>query len=846
MFIIAGLTYLLVAMGNHLQDLKKKDSFDPYEILGISTSASEKEVKVAYRKLATIMHPDKHTDDPEAAGKFIKLTQAYNALTDPVAKDNYLKYGSPDGPKSFSIGIPLPSFLFKEEYRTVTLIMFFLFLLVIIPGGGWWIYSTVFKYNKHGILTVNEAKFEELVDEELKAKEVPEVLSEAAEYQERIQPEEPKELEKLLPKEEGVSAKSRKVQLLISAFMNKVPISNSKLLDEQRYVLMLAPRMLAYLADMTAQPGFESPVILQILEFSQHFYQGLNDEESPFLQLPYMTKDTIAQLRLQKKPFKEFLSLTPEKRGLSPTFNETQIQAIESTIATLPKVTLKVSCGVEGSEGIYVGDILSIKIQLDISRSVNDTDSESTEDAPFSAHSNYYPHSKQEIIWLVVSNNKNPSQYNCVKINRKATSVNKKVSSFISKVYIFAFSNVAQQPGYFSYTVRAIFDCYKGLDCTETISIVAKRADQRPVEEEIEDPDLTKPSFVESLVTSIKGKDQDPDAELLEETDDQAKVIEKPKKNKHKKGKKGKVKDDQQILINEYEANYCNCIHSIDQIQTNRRIKIIKLMGNAQSKKRAVFISAGVITLAGLGYGAYRLMVPKSFKARLDREISAIGKFDPTKTRTIPPKTLLKIIIIVFKFSYECRREEKVLRRRERTKMLNSQNYENYVREALEAYRLDHDCEKEILKTVLDKLGISERVYLESLQKERAELQQRHCSVAVLDALGIKVNLTEEQAKRLKSRKDLLTQNVNVKNFLKDGMEAEGLQKAGERWKEVLKMIIVLDKLYMEYGLDEKEIAASLRKYGLGLTQNSIGQEHTIVIAIIIPDLLSAFFKLCN
>ncbi|KQX34904.1 hypothetical protein ASD04_16110 [Devosia sp. Root436] len=55
---------------------------DPYTVLGVQRSASEKDIKSAYRKLAKKYHPDQNPDDPSAHGKFAEATNAYDLLTD--------------------------------------------------------------------------------------------------------------------------------------------------------------------------------------------------------------------------------------------------------------------------------------------------------------------------------------------------------------------------------------------------------------------------------------------------------------------------------------------------------------------------------------------------------------------------------------------------------------------------------------------------------------------------------------------------------------------------------------------------------------------------------------------
>ncbi len=55
---------------------------DPYTTLGVSRTATEAEIKSAYRKLAKELHPDRNKDKPDASERFSKVTQAYDLLSD--------------------------------------------------------------------------------------------------------------------------------------------------------------------------------------------------------------------------------------------------------------------------------------------------------------------------------------------------------------------------------------------------------------------------------------------------------------------------------------------------------------------------------------------------------------------------------------------------------------------------------------------------------------------------------------------------------------------------------------------------------------------------------------------
>ena len=66
---------------------------DHYAVLGVSQSASEAEIKKAYRRLARQYHPDQNPDDPEAEAKFKDVANAYEVLGDPDRKARYDRFG---------------------------------------------------------------------------------------------------------------------------------------------------------------------------------------------------------------------------------------------------------------------------------------------------------------------------------------------------------------------------------------------------------------------------------------------------------------------------------------------------------------------------------------------------------------------------------------------------------------------------------------------------------------------------------------------------------------------------------------------------------------------------------
>jgi molecular chaperone DnaJ len=66
---------------------------DYYTVLGVSRTASDKEIATAYRKLAVKYHPDSNRDDEDASRKFKQAAEAYQVLSDPEKRARYDRYG---------------------------------------------------------------------------------------------------------------------------------------------------------------------------------------------------------------------------------------------------------------------------------------------------------------------------------------------------------------------------------------------------------------------------------------------------------------------------------------------------------------------------------------------------------------------------------------------------------------------------------------------------------------------------------------------------------------------------------------------------------------------------------
>lgn len=141
--VVFGLLYFISTIEVQVSET----NFDPWKILGIDELATEKVIKSAYRKLSLKFHPDKvdtksmsqkEIDEVDAA--YVLINKAYKALTDEVTKENFLKYGNPDGPNEVKHGIALPKFLIEGSFSPVVILLYVLLIAVALPMfvNSWW------------------------------------------------------------------------------------------------------------------------------------------------------------------------------------------------------------------------------------------------------------------------------------------------------------------------------------------------------------------------------------------------------------------------------------------------------------------------------------------------------------------------------------------------------------------------------------------------------------------------------------------------------------------------------------------------------------------------------------
>ncbi|CDP05132.1 unnamed protein product [Coffea canephora] len=409
--------------------------FEPFGILGLVPGASDSQIKKAYRRLSIQYHPDKNPD-PDAHKYFVEyISKAYQALTDPISRENFEKYGHPDGRQGFQIGIALPQFLLNNNGESGGILLLSIVGVVILLP----LVMAVVYLARSSKYTGNYVKRETLVTYfqsmklSLSLRKVVDIFIEAEEYKSlpvRRTDEDP--IQKLftivrnelsLDQKNGKQEEAKfwkqhpaviKTALLLQAHLTREKtVLTPDLQCDLNFVLQLAPRLLEELMKMALIPrnamghGWLRPAT-GVIELSQCIVQAVRlsarrvsstDGIASFLQLPHFSEAVAEKLARKKVRFQELQGMSLQERLelLSEVagFSAAEIQDVEKVLGLMPCPTVEVTCETEGEEGIQEGDIVTVQAWVTLKRANG-----LIKAVP---HAPSYPFHKEENFWLLLA-----------------------------------------------------------------------------------------------------------------------------------------------------------------------------------------------------------------------------------------------------------------------------------------------------------------------------------------------------------------------------------------------------------------------------------------------------------
>jgi translocation protein SEC63 len=508
------------------------NTFDPFSILEVDSGADSRTIKKAYREKSLRWHPDKNPNNPEAEAKFMMINKAYDALTDATARENWEKYGNPDGKQSLEVSIGLPSFLLDPSNRNLVLLTYLICMVVIVPLCVWRYYSDSSKFGEKDVMYDSYSWFHHTLSEHSIIKGLPEILAGSAEFRQHNMPKTSKDKEEIgtiMGKVRSQMQKPKynhpvcvKGNVLLHAHLLRKTDELSETAKEDLNMMLRHSNSLveAMITVCTHQEWMQTA--MNCIQFGQYITQAMWIKDSSLLQLPYFTEEEVShcskgKASQQANNILDYIKLpNGDKKGMANMTDEQKHDVLKvCTLIPEIEVTSRVYVDDDEDDRIYDGDLCTLEINID---RTNLPEGEK----PGLVHAPRFPFPKMEAWWIIVGTKEG-----------KIVRIDKVVGD--GKVITHKVKFMASREGTYKFDVHVMSNAYVGLN--DKHSVEFKTIDSSGLPEYKVHPDDAElddePTLFEEMLNANVEQDSDSDdSDDEEEEEESDKNISKEDKKK--------------------------------------------------------------------------------------------------------------------------------------------------------------------------------------------------------------------------------------------------------------------------------------------------------------------------
>ncbi|KAL7573592.1 hypothetical protein ACA910_008727 [Epithemia clementina (nom. ined.)] len=397
------------------------NSFDPYKILEIDLGADNKAIKKAYRKLSLLYHPDKNPGDRAAEAKFVMVSKAYEALTDETARENYEKFGNPDGRQNMQVSIGLPAFLLDASNKNLVLVGYLIFMVGIIPYGVYTYYSDSSQYGEKNVMYDTYAWFHYALSEHTLMKALPEIFAGSAEFRKRNKPTTAEQKQSIAKQTAVVKQHMLKPKYLHPVCVKGNVLMHSHLLrqtssltasdaSDLKFMLQHATELIDAMISVCKSLDAAQTAV-HCIEFGQYVTQALWVKDSPLLQLPHYGPEEVKHCENKngkKGPkvstIEQYMAQEEEERKGMATFTDEQKADVRNYLKYIypdVSVTAKIFTEDDEDDKVYEGDVCTIRVS--IARNQWDADDSRHKQQGDLVHAPLFPFPKREAWWVILA-----------------------------------------------------------------------------------------------------------------------------------------------------------------------------------------------------------------------------------------------------------------------------------------------------------------------------------------------------------------------------------------------------------------------------------------------------------
>jgi translocation protein SEC63 len=519
------------------------NSFDPYAILEIDPAADLKAIKKAYRDKSLKYHPDKNPNNPSAEAKFMMVAKAYEALTDETARENYEKYGNPDGKQSMAVSIGLPSWLLDTSNRNFVLISYLIIMVGVIPYCVWQYYSKSSLYGEKDVMYDTYSWYHHTLGENTLIKSLPEFFAGSAEFRQRNMPKGPEDKEEIGQLMSKVRANMQKPKynhpvlvkgnvLLHAHLLRQTASLSESAMEDLKYMLRVSGSLVDAMISVCKHQDNLATAI-NCIQFGQYITQACWVKDSDLLQLPYMTQDEVKHIQKAKSKADSIIAYrkqeNDQKKGLADFTEQQKNDIFDCLYNVIPDITVETKVFVDDDEDdkVYEGDLCTVQVKI-TRNNLKDGEKAGLVHAP------HFPFPKLEAWWVALGTREG-----------KIISIEKVTDP--SKVVTHNVKFLAPRVGTYEFDLHVISNAYIGLDqkdkvCLTTLdNSILPEYEVHPEDAKLDDePTL----FEEMLNANIEQDSDSDDDDDDDDADDKKGNAADQKKAALRKARKAAGEDD--------------------------------------------------------------------------------------------------------------------------------------------------------------------------------------------------------------------------------------------------------------------------------------------------------------
>jgi len=486
------------------------NSFDPFNILDIDTGADAREIKKAFRTASLRWHPDKNPNNPQAEAMFMMINKAYEALTDATARENWEKYGNPDGRQSLEVSIGLPSFLLEASNRNLVLLTYLICMVVLVPLCVWKYYSDSSMYGEKDVMYDTYSWFHHTLNEHSILKILPEVFAGSAEFRQVNMPRTRKDKDEIGSVMGKVRSQMQKPKynhpvcvkgnvLLHAHLLRKTDQLSEGAKEDLKAMLKTSTTLVEAMLTVCKHQDWLQTA-LNCIKFGQYITQACWIKDSSLLQLPHFNEEEVKHCEKgkashQAKNLQQYLEVPDDsKKGLA-RMTEEQKEDVLKCCSLVPRITVATKVFVDDDEDdkVYEGDLCTIGVILD-RENLKEGEKAGLIHAP------RYPYPKMEAWWIVLGTKEG-----------KIISIEQVKDP--KKVVRHNIKFLAPRPGEYDFELFVLSNAYIGLDQKHKIRMTTlDNSDLPAYKVHPDDAELDdEPTLFEEILNANVEQDSDSD-----------------------------------------------------------------------------------------------------------------------------------------------------------------------------------------------------------------------------------------------------------------------------------------------------------------------------------------------